>query len=149
MAGYGKAIWEDGAWVHPHLDEEGEDFSGCYLDSRILQVEGMADIKAWWQGTEQIQRKQGGSGNKTIGLNEVIIICIWKESGILFMPIYSWHEPAYLTCVMKSRLIYLFLLIICPIRFVLSLPSSLCFPGIKTDCNSPLIGDNWELTRRD
>lgn len=65
------------------------------------------------------------------------------------MLINSWHRSEHLTCRMKSYFIYLFLLIIRPILFVLSLASSLCFPSIKTDCNSPLIGDNWELTRRD
>lgn len=57
---------------------------------------------AWWQGIEQIQGTQGESGNKTGGLDEVLIVCTGRSSRILFVWVYSWHKSANLTRIMKS-----------------------------------------------
>lgn len=63
------------------------------------------------------------------------------------MFIYSGRSSTNIMHTMKSWLTCL--LSIHPVSFVLSFPSSLCFLNIKTDCNSPLTGTIWELTRRD
>lgn len=53
-----------------------EDSSRYYHDKWKSLMEKSAETKAGWQETEQIQGIEGRSGNKTVGLNEVIIICM-------------------------------------------------------------------------
>lgn len=54
--------------------KEEEDFSR-YCHDRETLIEGTAEAKAWWQGLEQIQGTQGRSGNKTVGVKKVTIVC--------------------------------------------------------------------------
>lgn len=60
-----------------------EDFSRYCHDRGKLLIEGTAETEVWWWGLEKIQGTQGGSGNKTLGVSKVTIVCRRGESGIL------------------------------------------------------------------